>query len=174
MLWLTWHMWILLLLAFMGGVVTGWVLRSKSDQPEPLRELSAPPAPAPTPVSTPAAPSATVATSPSSTAPADLGSDETAQAAPNPASEAVKTGKDSDTAEPEAQAEVGAEPDDLTQIKGLGPRAAEKLNALGVTTLAEIARWTADDIARIDADIQGRGRIEREAWVEQARDLATH
>jgi len=173
MLWLTWHMWILLLLAFMGGVVTGWVLRSKSDQPEPLRELSAPPAPAPTPVS-PAAPSATMAPAPSSTAPADLGSDETAQAVLSPASETVQTGKDSDTAEPETQAEAGAEPDDLTQIKGLGPRAAEKLNALGVTTLAEIARWTADDIARIDADIQGRGRIEREAWVEQARALTAH
>ena len=27
MLWLTWHMWILLLLAFAGGVITGWIGR---------------------------------------------------------------------------------------------------------------------------------------------------
>ena len=32
MMWLIWNMWILLLLAFIGGVVTGWILHGKSDE----------------------------------------------------------------------------------------------------------------------------------------------
>jgi predicted flap endonuclease-1-like 5' DNA nuclease len=63
--------------------------------------------------------------------------------------------------------------DDLTRIKGLGPKLAVLLGELGVTTFAQIAAWSAADIARIDAKL-GRfaGRIERDQWVEQARLLA--
>ena len=32
MLWLTWQMWILLMLAFSGGIITGWTLRSTPEQ----------------------------------------------------------------------------------------------------------------------------------------------
>jgi hypothetical protein len=40
MLWLVWHMWILIGLAFAGGVIAGWVARGRSDEtPErPLLE----------------------------------------------------------------------------------------------------------------------------------------
>lgn len=69
------------------------------------------------------------------------------------------------------QAEV--ERDDLTQIKGLGPRLATTLHDLGVHTFAQIANWSDADIDRIDAQL-GRfaGRIRRDAWTEQARCLA--
>lgn len=64
--------------------------------------------------------------------------------------------------------------DDLTRIKGLGPKLAEQLHRLGVTGFAQIAAWDEADIDRIDADLgRFKGRIRRDNWVEQARFLAT-
>lgn len=62
--------------------------------------------------------------------------------------------------------------DDLTRIKGLGPKLAALLGELGITTFAQIAALTPDEIERIDAKL-GRfaGRITRDQWVEQARLL---
>ncbi len=63
--------------------------------------------------------------------------------------------------------------DDLTQIKGLGPKLAALLNTLGVTTFAQIARWDDADIDRVDAQLDRfKGRIRRDSWVEQAKLLA--
>lgn len=64
-------------------------------------------------------------------------------------------------------------PDDLTRIKGLGPKLAALLVELGVTTFAQIAAWDDAAVARIDAQL-GRfsGRITRDQWVEQAKLLA--
>jgi NADH-quinone oxidoreductase subunit E len=42
MLWLTWHMWILILLAFAGGVIVGWVLHDQSDEVEQNSNNSVP------------------------------------------------------------------------------------------------------------------------------------
>lgn len=63
--------------------------------------------------------------------------------------------------------------DDLTRIKGLGPKIAAALNAQGVTTFAQIAAWDDAEIERVDA-LLGRfaGRIRRDSWVEQAGLLA--
>jgi len=63
-------------------------------------------------------------------------------------------------------------PDDLTKISGVGPVLVEKLNALGVTKYDQVANFTADDIARVDDALSFKGRIEREDWVSQAKDLA--
>ncbi|WP_120717649.1 helix-hairpin-helix domain-containing protein [Tsuneonella amylolytica] len=61
---------------------------------------------------------------------------------------------------------------ELTQIKGLGPKLATTLNELGVTSLAQIAAWTDSDIDRIDGQLgRFQGRIRRDRWVEQARLL---
>jgi len=62
--------------------------------------------------------------------------------------------------------------DDLKKLSGVGPVMEKKLNALGVTTFAEVAAWSNDDIARIDEGLKARGRIAREDWVGQARKLA--
>jgi predicted flap endonuclease-1-like 5' DNA nuclease len=75
-----------------------------------------------------------------------------------------------------APAPVAASPasgEDLTRIKGLGPKIAALLGAAGITRFAQIAAWEEADIARIDAQL-GRfsGRITRDQWVEQARLLA--
>lgn len=67
---------------------------------------------------------------------------------------------------------VGA-PDDLSRIKGLGPKLAALLGEFGITTYAQIAAWEASDIERIDARLgRFKGRITRDQWVEQARLLS--
>lgn len=65
------------------------------------------------------------------------------------------------------------EGDDLTRIKGLGPRISAALRALGVTRYAQIAAWTEADVARIDAQLGAfAGRATRDNWIEQAKLLA--
>jgi len=63
--------------------------------------------------------------------------------------------------------------DDLTRIKGLGPKLAEQLHALGVTSFAQIAAWDEAEIDRIDARLgRFQGRIRCDDWPAQARLLA--
>jgi len=69
-----------------------------------------------------------------------------------------------------------AEPagDDLSRIKGVGPKLVALLGQIGVTSYAEIAGWNDADIDRIDAQLGTfAGRIRRDNWVEQCRYLAT-
>ena len=63
--------------------------------------------------------------------------------------------------------------DDLTRIKGLGPKLAKLLETLGITRFEHIAAWSDADIDRIDAQLGNfQGRIRRDNWVEQAGYLA--
>ncbi|WP_417496624.1 5' DNA nuclease [Maricaulis sp.] len=66
---------------------------------------------------------------------------------------------------------AAASDEDLTVIKGLGPKAAASLKAEGVVRYAQIAAWSESDIADWDARINGRGRIVRDDWVGQAKAL---
>ena len=63
--------------------------------------------------------------------------------------------------------------DDLTRIKGLGPKLSARLGELGVTSFAQIAGWSAEDLAEVDAQLGAfAGRPQRDGWVEQAGFLA--
>jgi len=63
-------------------------------------------------------------------------------------------------------------PDDLKLIVGVGPVLERMLQQLGVTTYRQIARWSERDIDDIDAKLpEFPGRIRRDAWVTQAREL---
>ncbi|MXO90831.1 hypothetical protein [Pontixanthobacter aquaemixtae] len=85
-------------------------------------------------------------------------------AAPEPAVEA---------AEPAKMPTSASGGDDLSRIKGVGPKLKSLLNSLGVTSFGQIANWTDAEIDAIDAKL-GRfeGRIRRDSWVEQAKLLA--
>ena len=63
--------------------------------------------------------------------------------------------------------------DDLTQIKGVGPRIAGKLRERGVTTFAQIAEWDDAMVEHMDQGLGFSGRITRDRWNDQARMLAT-
>jgi len=61
------------------------------------------------------------------------------------------------------------EGDKLTEINGIGPVIEGKLKALGVTTFQQIADFSAEDIERIDGELNFKGRIDREEWISQAK-----
>lgn len=68
-----------------------------------------------------------------------------------------------------APASSGTDGDDLTLLKGVGPKLAAQLRDLGVTNFAQIAAWNDADIDRIDAQLgRFQGRIRRDNWTEQA------
>lgn len=73
----------------------------------------------------------------------------------------------------DASGSTQATSDDLTRIKGVGPKLATRLGELGVTGFAQIAAWDEAAIDRVDAELgRFQGRIRRDNWVEQARFLA--
>ena len=62
--------------------------------------------------------------------------------------------------------------DDLTQISGVGPVIVKKLHGFGITTFAQIAAWTPEDVADMDEKLSFKGRIDRDDWLKQAKKLA--
>jgi predicted flap endonuclease-1-like 5' DNA nuclease len=92
--------------------------------------------------------------------------------APPPPVQPAPAPATSDGDRPAIAAAVGS-PDDLRQIKGIGPKLATLLASLGITRFDQIAGWTAADIAEVDRFLGSfAGRIERDNWVEQADYLA--
>ena len=69
-------------------------------------------------------------------------------------------------------APADGEPDDLTRIKGIGPKLNELCQSLGVRRFDQIAEWHASDIAEVDQYMKIKGRIVRDEWVAQAKLLA--
>jgi hypothetical protein len=63
------------------------------------------------------------------------------------------------------------ESDDLTQIKGVSPQIARKLQELGIHTFAQIASWEERQVRELSNRLAFKDRIQREKWVEQARSL---
>jgi predicted flap endonuclease-1-like 5' DNA nuclease len=60
--------------------------------------------------------------------------------------------------------------DDLTELKGVGPKVALALRAAGITSFAQIASWTDSDIAEIAPKIKTAvNRIRNNEWVAQAQ-----
>lgn len=84
---------------------------------------------------------------------------------------------------PVAQADAGTAPvrldaprdgqaDDLKRIKGIGPRMEEMLHGLGFYHFDQVADWTPDEVAWVDANLDGfNGRVDRDDWVAQAKLL---
>jgi predicted flap endonuclease-1-like 5' DNA nuclease len=64
--------------------------------------------------------------------------------------------------------------DDLTLLSGIGARLAQRLAERGVTRFAQIAALTPEQVATLDSEMKLMGRIDRDAWVAQARALADH
>ncbi|WDI30018.1 50S ribosomal protein L21 [Hyphococcus flavus] len=87
-----------------------------------------------------------------------------------PKAEKAAEKKEAPKAETKAAASEGA--DDLKQLSGVGPVLEKKLIEAGVTSFAQIATWGPSEIEEFDEKLSFKGRIEREGWVEQAKELA--
>ena len=74
-------------------------------------------------------------------------------------------------AERTASAIVTGRPDDLTQIKGIGPVFARRLNDAGITTFAQLAQATPDQLHEIVQAAEWQA-VEPAAWIADARALS--
>ncbi len=63
------------------------------------------------------------------------------------------------------------EADDLSLLSGVGPVLEKKLREAGITTFRQIAELTPEQAKELDEKLGLRGRIEREEWIEQAKEL---
>jgi hypothetical protein len=62
--------------------------------------------------------------------------------------------------------------DDLTEIKGIGPALKKQLYDMNIKRFEQIADFSQADIDRVSEELSFPGRIEREDWVGQAKQLA--
>jgi large subunit ribosomal protein L21 len=67
---------------------------------------------------------------------------------------------------------AAADADDLKQLSGVGPALEKKLHAEGITSFAQVAAWTDADVEEFGEKLSFKGRIEREGWIEQAKELS--
>ncbi|MBL1437190.1 MAG: NADH-quinone oxidoreductase subunit NuoE [Rhodobacteraceae bacterium] len=80
----------------------------------------------------------------------------------------------SDDDKPELLSAPNGEADDLKMIKGIGPKLENELNGAGVYHFSQIASWTEKEVAWADENLVSfKGRISRDNWVSQAKELAT-
>jgi predicted flap endonuclease-1-like 5' DNA nuclease len=71
-----------------------------------------------------------------------------------------------------AAAARAAAPDDLKEISGVGPKLERMLHRVGIRTFRQLAELSDSEIDTLDAQLaEFRGRIRREAWVDQAKLL---
>ena len=63
------------------------------------------------------------------------------------------------------------EADDLKRITGINGKLEQKLNDLGVFHFWQIADLDADNALLLDRAIRGKGQIDREKWIDQAKKL---
>ncbi len=143
----------------MGGMMAGVaeaVAVAAQDVVEEAEVAATPPAPTPAPVEVPAP-------EPEQT--------------PEPLPEITPEPEFIPAPEPEAAPEPGpmndGGADDLSRIKGLGPKLQALLPTLGLSTYAQIAALTAADLTALDGKLGAfAGRPVKDNWVEQARFLA--
>ncbi len=193
------EIWLWLLPAFLIGVATGFLMARYSERTSTAQAedgpLDAPSMPAeqPMPVAKPmqvakpmpvAQPAPTPVPAPGIKAvPKDM--PDAGRAARSPAGLHVIREDTPAIAEPPAPqpipepAAFSGEPDvsgivdDLTILKGVGPKLRDTLHSLGITNFRQIAAWSDLDVLTFDMKLgQFRGRIVRDQWVEQARLLA--
>jgi predicted flap endonuclease-1-like 5' DNA nuclease len=62
--------------------------------------------------------------------------------------------------------------DDLKRIKGIGKQNEARLRGLGIWHFDQIAAWSAENVKWVGSYLAFAGRIERERWIAQAKDLA--
>ncbi len=88
----------------------------------------------------------------------------------------VKAAADAPASAKPAKMSTAASPaqaaDDIIAIKGIGPVNKKKLNDHGIYRFDQIAAWKKADIVAVEAYLEFDGRIEREDWIGQAKQLA--
>ncbi len=95
----------------------------------------------------------------------------TGGAKPAAKAKAEKKADAAPAAQPLAAPVADGKSDDISLIGGIGPKMETGMRELGYNTFAAIAAMTADDVAKAEAHLKQKGRIGREEWIEQAKEL---
>lgn len=70
-------------------------------------------------------------------------------------------------------AKAPADADDLKKIKGVGPKSAEALNAIGIYKYEQLAAFSGADVEWLSGEIGfSVERIEKDGWIAMAAELA--
>lgn len=155
----------LLLIAYVGGCILGYALRVLVYRFETRPRFVAPPVVAPVAAVRQPTPAQRLARTVrmESEAPGEVTPPAPSPPDPEPAQ-----------SRPPGLVAPRGSPDDLRRIRGVGPKTAEQLEALGIFHYWQIAAWTQPNISWLeDQRVAIKGRIAREQWVEQAALLAT-
>ncbi len=75
---------------------------------------------------------------------------------------------------PQPIAKPAGKADDLTRIKGIGPKLSSLLNELGIYHFKQIANWSDAEARWVDDYLAFKGRVDREDWIPQARALSAN
>ena len=59
----------------------------------------------------------------------------------------------------------------MKKISGVGPVLEEKLHSIGITKFEQIAKFKKADIEKVDERLNFKGRIDRDEWIKQAKEL---
>jgi len=137
------------------------------------REPQAGPQATPAPTAKPAAAAKpTTAAKPATAAPKPKAAAPKAKAAAPKATKAAAAPKKDGTPEFLSAPREGG-PDDLKQIKGVGPKLEQTLHNMGLYHFDQIASWGPNEQAWVDDNLAGfKGRATRDDWVNQAKTLA--
>lgn len=73
---------------------------------------------------------------------------------------------------PAALAAPRGKADDLKRVRGIGPKIEQTLNNLGIFHYEQIANLNRENILWLNHHLHFPGRIEREHWIDQTRELA--
>ncbi len=90
---------------------------------------------------------------------------EAAPAAPAATADASKMDEKGRLSEPQGEA------DDLKKITGVGPAFEKKLNSAGIYHFWQVAALSADQVEALEEELSMQGRMERDEWVKQAKEL---
>lgn len=74
---------------------------------------------------------------------------------------------------PALSAPNGGMKDDLKRVSGIGRVNEGKLNDLGIFHFSQIGAWTVEHAKWVNGHLAFPGRIQREKWISQAKQLAT-
>ncbi len=85
--------------------------------------------------------------------------------------EKAETEKPPEARRQTASGKVSMQKDDLTRIKGIGPKIQERLYEQGITAMEQLAAMGQQSVKELEEVLNATGKITREQWIKQAKAM---
>ena len=79
--------------------------------------------------------------------------------------------KPTETRRQSASEKISMQKDDLTRIKGIGPKIQERLYEQGITAMEQLATMGQQSVKDLEEVLNATGKITREQWIKQAKAM---